>query len=111
RAAQWLPRAPRDQRGPGGTRSRLRDARPPGHGDHLLRPRRRAATPRQPGERLDPPSPRGPANARRTARPPPRVQPPARRARPFSPALDPAERAGPAAELRATALPQRGPTR
>ncbi len=87
----------RVQPGPG-----VRHARPPGHGDRHLRPRRRAATQGQHGQRLDPPGRRTATHDRWHRRPPQRVQPVGHRLGPSLPNLAAAGAEGAAAGLRGT---------
>jgi len=63
--APGLPLAAGHQRRPSAARSRVRDARPSGHGDRHLRPGGKAATQGQPGQRSILPGWRTPTHDRR----------------------------------------------
>ena len=104
-AAHGLPAAARHQRGPRAARPGLRHARPPRHGDHLLRARRRARAQGQHRHRLGDPAGRraahvAPAPACATASSTPRRPSPCT----SSPDLARAPTARLAARLRGEAL-------
>ena len=99
-AAHGLPRPAGHQRGPRRAGPGLRDARPPRHGDHLVRAGGRARAQGQHGHRLGDPPRRRPADERRHRRSPQRVQRVGHRGRSLPADLDRARQGRDRARLR-----------